>query len=298
MVQKKTKDRILQGVLIISFLGILLAAYLTYGHYTSTAEFCIGGEKGGSVRCDVVNQSVYAEIFGVPVAGLGLLGYLSIFLLACLKLHPSFSKKHPQIKRLMPHADALLLTFAAFSIAMKLYFNYLQFIVLKTICVLCEVSALFVLTIFILLIIRARKLHLNGETIKKAVFFFIILTTYMSLFIVLSIHYTFYRDTDFDTLAKCLAEKNVEFFGTFWCPSCGEVKKTFGSAFQYITYVECDPKGENSQAERCLALNVEKYPTWIDSAGNRLDAETDVEKIAQFYRCPLKDEPEVEVNEQ
>lgn len=282
--RSKTKtDPLLWAVLILTFLGIFLSAYLTYGHYTSTSEFCLG-EKGGEALCDVVNQSIYAEIFGFPIAGLGLLGYAGMFFLAFLLVFP---QKNRHLKKLTKLADPLLLTFVFFSIAMKLYFNYLQFFVLKTICVLCETSAAIIVILLIILLIRAKRTKLTKEKKNIAIFLFLVLATFMSLFVILSNHHAFNRDTDFDVTAQCLTEKNVEFFGTFWCPSCGKVKKTLGSAFQYIQYVECDPKGENSQTQRCLDLEIDKYPTWIDDQGKRLNAQKDMFKVAEFFDCPV-----------
>lgn len=283
------KDYLLIAILCISLLGILLSGYLTYGHYTTTAEFCIGGEKGGSVRCDVVNQSVYAEVFGVPVALLGFFGYTSMAFFSYLLLYKKKlnGKKSATFSFLITYADAFLLAFAWFSLAMKLYFNYLQFLVLKTICVLCEVSATLVVILVVLSAIRIYQKKVHPEQIKIAVFYFLMLIVYMSLFIILSIHYTFYRDTNLDSFAQCLTTKGVEMYGTFWCPSCGQVKKTLGSSYQYILYVECDPQGENAQTERCLVLKIDKYPTWIDQTGKRLDAEKNIAKVSAFYDCPL-----------
>jgi hypothetical protein len=173
---------------------------------------------------------------------------------------------------------------------MTLYFNYLQFFVLKTICVLCETSATIIIILLIILLIRAKRTKLSKENKNIALFFFLILVTFMSLFIILSNHYAFYRETNFDVTAQCLTEKNVEFFGTFWCPSCGEVKKKMGGAFQHIQYVECDSKGKDPQTERCLDLGIDKYPTWIDGSGNRLDAQKDILKVAEFFDCPVGEE--------
>jgi uncharacterized membrane protein len=51
-----------------------IAAYLVQAHYSGGSVIC---STGG---CETVQQSSYAEIFGVPVALLGLLGSLAILL--------------------------------------------------------------------------------------------------------------------------------------------------------------------------------------------------------------------------
>jgi uncharacterized membrane protein len=63
--------RITLTVLTIAGLGI--AGYLTYVHYAGIKPVCTAG---GS--CEKVQTSVYSELAGVPVALIGLLGYVSI----------------------------------------------------------------------------------------------------------------------------------------------------------------------------------------------------------------------------
>lgn len=60
----------------LSFLGFLDATYLTVKHFQNVAPPCtiLSG-------CETVTTSSYAEIFGVPVALLGAIYYLSVFLL-------------------------------------------------------------------------------------------------------------------------------------------------------------------------------------------------------------------------
>jgi uncharacterized membrane protein len=63
--------RITLTVLTIAGLGI--AGYLTYVHYAGIKPVCTAG---GS--CEKVQTSVYSELAGVPVALIGLLGYVAI----------------------------------------------------------------------------------------------------------------------------------------------------------------------------------------------------------------------------
>jgi len=53
--------------------GLGIAAYLGAVHLTGGTPVCTAG--GG---CEVVQQSAYAELAGVPVALLGVLGYLAV----------------------------------------------------------------------------------------------------------------------------------------------------------------------------------------------------------------------------
>jgi uncharacterized membrane protein len=67
-------QRILRIVMIvITALGLVLAAYLTYVHYAEIKPVCTAG---GS--CFKVQTSAYSKLAGVPVALMGLLGYIAI----------------------------------------------------------------------------------------------------------------------------------------------------------------------------------------------------------------------------
>ncbi len=59
----------------LALLGACIAGYLTYVHYAGIDPVCTGG--GG---CEKVQGSRWSELAGVPVALLGLLGYLGILL--------------------------------------------------------------------------------------------------------------------------------------------------------------------------------------------------------------------------
>lgn len=67
---------------------------------------------------------------------------------------------------------------------------------------------------------------------------------------------------NYDEFAQCLTDKGMKFYGAFWCGHCADQKKMFGDSMQYINYIECDPRGENSQSQVCLDEGIEGYPTW------------------------------------
>ena len=57
----------------IGLAGLAIATYLTVVHYTGAAPVC-----ALSHGCETVQKSRYSELAGVPVALLGLLGYVAI----------------------------------------------------------------------------------------------------------------------------------------------------------------------------------------------------------------------------
>jgi uncharacterized membrane protein len=57
----------------VALAGLAVAGYLTWAHYADGSVACPVG--GG---CETVQESRYAEIAGIPVALLGVLGYAAI----------------------------------------------------------------------------------------------------------------------------------------------------------------------------------------------------------------------------
>lgn len=72
-------SRLTIAVLVLAIIGLLIAAYLTYEHYDGLKGLlCVGAKPGGHSSCETVQTSVYSTVAGVPVALLGLLGYIAI----------------------------------------------------------------------------------------------------------------------------------------------------------------------------------------------------------------------------
>ena len=90
-----------------------------------------------------------------------------------------------------------------------------------------------------------------------------------------------------DDFAKCITEKGTVMYGAFWCPHCAKTKKKFGESFNYIDYVECDPRGENEQAELCISKGIDKYDTWEFADGSRLISEPSFEQLSEKTGCPV-----------
>ena len=92
-----------------------------------------------------------------------------------------------------------------------------------------------------------------------------------------------------DALATCLSEKGVKEYGAFWCPNCANQKKLFGDNFSIImntgVYVECDPRGENEQAELCIGKKIEKYPTWEFKNGEVIIGIMQLQELAAKAGC-------------
>src|SRR5574337_1949758 len=66
---------------LLSALGVLVSGYLSVKRFTGGSLVC-----SRWAQCDVVNNSVYAKIYGIPVAFIGLAGYLVLLGLALAAL--------------------------------------------------------------------------------------------------------------------------------------------------------------------------------------------------------------------
>ena len=77
------------GAIILPILGIIVSGYLWYNHNvllnSENGDGLIPCTFGNSFNCDIVNSSSYSEIYGVPIAGLGLLSYVIVLLIALWK---------------------------------------------------------------------------------------------------------------------------------------------------------------------------------------------------------------------
>lgn len=69
-------ERSLQrAMVVLAVLGLGISGYLTYVHYADVQPFCTGISN-----CERVQTSDYAEVAGLPVALVGVLGYVGILL--------------------------------------------------------------------------------------------------------------------------------------------------------------------------------------------------------------------------
>jgi uncharacterized membrane protein len=120
--------------IILSFLGLVDAAYLTLEHYQDASVVCFLVNN-----CDSVLQSSYATVGPVPVALFGIVYYLGIFILSLVSL----AKKDDKLFFL-----TALLTVVGF--LASLWFLYIQIFMIRSLCFYCLFSALDSIVLFVL----------------------------------------------------------------------------------------------------------------------------------------------------
>jgi uncharacterized membrane protein len=122
------------ATMAVALVGIAVAGYLTWVHYTGLAPICTGISD-----CERVQSSDYAQMGGVPVALAGLVGYAAIFLAAVLK---------GTVARMA--GLYLALTGAGFSI----YLTWVELAQIDAICQWCVTSAALMIVLAAIALLR------------------------------------------------------------------------------------------------------------------------------------------------
>jgi uncharacterized membrane protein len=147
--QKRSRPRLLPtatgserklviAIAAIALLGVAIATYLVYIHYAGIKPICAAGGGG----CEKVQTSDYAKLAGIPVAVLGLAGYIAI--LASLYVRGDLGRLA---------GAAIALSGFGFSV----YLTYREIFTIKAICQWCVGSAVLMTLLAILTTIRLVK---------------------------------------------------------------------------------------------------------------------------------------------
>lgn len=136
------------GFVIVSFIGFIDASYLTISHYTGSSLNCSLLQG-----CDIVTTSKYSQIFGIPVALMGMFYYFSVLIASLIYVDTKNSKVFKFIQPL-----------TVLGLLGSLYFVYLQLFVIHAICQYCMLSALTSTTLFILGLFYYKFTPLEHET--------------------------------------------------------------------------------------------------------------------------------------
>ena len=90
-----------------------------------------------------------------------------------------------------------------------------------------------------------------------------------------------------DVYAKCLTAKKAKMYGLYWCPHCADQKEMFGSAFQYINYVECGVPGTHQETEECKSAGIKHFPTWEFANASRQEGVLQLDALSKQTGCPV-----------
>ncbi len=86
---------------------------------------------------------------------------------------------------------------------------------------------------------------------------------------------------DYRPLAQCMTDKGWKMYGADWCPHCLNQKAVFGSAFESVTYIECE-----QHPDVCQRVGIQGYPTWRHRGENHAGTKT-VWELAELSGCSI-----------
>lgn len=105
--------------------GLFVSGYLSYLKIADTPSVCV---KGGPFNCDLVLNSKYSELWGMPIAWLGLAIYIMLAIILLLAERREALRLYGQL--------------AAFGVALfawlfSMWLVYVQFVLLGALCPWC-----------------------------------------------------------------------------------------------------------------------------------------------------------------
>ncbi len=150
----------LWGICVLSVFGLGVAGYLTYEKFAGGGLICLGGGQ----QCEIVQNSPYSQIGPIPVAALGLLGYLLFLVVTALQIRAV----SPEGRRTLAGLNFGL---ALGAFLYSVYLTYLELFVIYALCTWCVISAILVTLILILtaweLVALQRETHRAAEPLSE-----------------------------------------------------------------------------------------------------------------------------------
>ncbi len=123
--------------------GLLVSIYMTVYKLTSNDKMCLG-----SGDCSTVNASRYAEVNGIPVAAIGVVGYLAILGVHLFENRNRFFKEN---------ATLMIFGLALTGFLFTVWLIYVEIALIKALCPFCLTSQAAMTLIFTIAVIRLFK---------------------------------------------------------------------------------------------------------------------------------------------
>ena len=126
--------------IVLVILGLLVSIYMTIYKVTSNNAMCLG-----SGDCSTVNASRYSEVYGIPVAVFGVLGYAAILATLFFETRNTFFKQNSTL---------MIFGMALTGFLFTLWLIYVEVAILKALCPFCVTSQTAMTIIFIIAVTR------------------------------------------------------------------------------------------------------------------------------------------------
>jgi len=137
-----SRDWLKVASIILVVIGLFISAYLVWAEVTNGQTIC---PQTGAFNCDLVQKSVYSRLAGIPVAILGLVGYLAILGTLLLETRIPFLTERGRL---------LVLLMTLVGVLFSGYLTAIEAFVLHAWCVWCVGSAVAMLLLFVVSFMR------------------------------------------------------------------------------------------------------------------------------------------------
>lgn len=148
----KTTTWRLWGIVVLALIGLGVAGYLTYEKFSGGGLIC----WGGSQDCETVQNSPYSQVGPIPVAVIGLIGYLVFLVVTALQIRTSSLGTRRTLA-------GLNFGLALGAFLYSVYLTYLELFVIYAICTWCVISAVLVMLILVLAIWELTALSTEAQ---------------------------------------------------------------------------------------------------------------------------------------
>ena len=131
-----------RAIAVLALAGLAISAYLTWVHYAGIEPVCTGISD-----CERVQNSDYAELAGIPVAVLGVVGYAAILVSLALRVEVT-----------------AILSYTA--VGFSAYLTWAELFKIDAICQWCVASAVASVAIAVLATLLALRAPLHQRALR------------------------------------------------------------------------------------------------------------------------------------
>ncbi len=209
----------------LALAGVALTFYLTFTAWIGgKPALCTAGSD-----CDLVQQSRWSTLLGVPLALWGLLTYAMLAYLAWRL-------------RSRPNTWRAALFVATVGAAVSWYLTAVSAFAIEAFCAYCLASfAIANILLILLLLLRPAQIPAHSWTKAQPG----PIGSAAVIVIVLFMHFSGVFDRAagperpyLQALAAHLHDSGARFYGTYWCPACQQQKALFEASANRLPYVE------------------------------------------------------------
>jgi uncharacterized membrane protein len=142
VMQARPRDTLKLLSLVLTLIGLAISGYIVIAELTNTQTAC---PQTSTFNCDLVQHSLYSKVGPIPVAYLGLGGYIFILLVLLLEGSVPF---------LAERGKLIVFAVTLFGVLFSGYLTAIEAFVLHAWCLWCVGSAITMTLLFVVSLVR------------------------------------------------------------------------------------------------------------------------------------------------